>query len=62
MVADKSYRALNSDMANYGLQIRLPHTMCDLTLERIPYIVKEVFGGLAVSKYPTATLDKECIL
>ena len=52
LAAYKSYKRMNDTMASAGVQIRLPHTICDLTLENIPSVVRETFGGTAVVKVP----------
>lgn len=51
LVAAKAYDLFNAELANYGLRIRSPETIQDVTKEEIPLWVQR-FGGHAVVKVP----------
>jgi len=53
LVAAKAYDFFNAEIAEYGLSIRSPETIQDLTKEEIPLWVQR-FGGHAVVKVPYA--------
>ena len=51
LIASKAYDALNGEIKRYGLKIRTPETIRDVTLDEVPGLVKR-FGGQAVIKVP----------
>ncbi len=51
LVAAKAYRQYNADLKNFGLKIRTPETIWDVSKEQVPVWVKRL-GGQAVIKVP----------
>ncbi|MCB9555913.1 MAG: hypothetical protein H6707_07405 [Deltaproteobacteria bacterium] len=51
MVAAKAYELFNAELADSGLQIRIPETIWDVSHREIPLWVRKL-GGLAVVKVP----------
>ena len=51
LIASKAYDAYNKNIKKFGLKIRTPETIRDVTKEEVPYWVKKM-GGQAVIKVP----------
>lgn len=51
LIASKAYDSYNKEIKKYGLKIRTPETIRDVTKDKIPHWVKH-FGGQAVIKVP----------
>ncbi|RKP05001.1 hypothetical protein THASP1DRAFT_35421 [Thamnocephalis sphaerospora] len=50
-MAARAYEFLNAELAGTGLQVRMPETKRNVSLEEVPLLVKS-FGGHAVLKVP----------
>lgn len=51
LIASKAYDAYNKDLKKFGLKIRTPETIRDVTKDEVPHWVKKM-GGQAVIKVP----------